>query len=210
MAEIALDRLAGELLRARGTAERFIVAIAGPPASGKSTLSAALNAELNARAEGRSVVVPMDGYHLDNDRLDDLNLRNRKGAPETFDFDGFLCLIQRLRAPERPVYIPTFDRALDKAIAGQGVVRPEDQIILVEGNYLLLDEDPWSQLRPAFDYSIFLDTPMETLRARLIQRWIDHDHSRADAEARALSNDIPNAIRVCEGFLKADQVIQSS
>lgn len=207
MTHFDLEHIAGTLLQAHEDQRRVLVAIAGPPASGKSTLSKALNTHLNAVVNVHSVVVPMDGFHLDNEQLKDLGLLHRKGAPETFDFDGFAHLLDRLRMSDQPIYYPTFDRALDKAIAGQGVVQSHDQVILIEGNYLLLDEEPWSQISPLFDHSIFLNTPMDVLKSRLIQRWRAHDHSADDAEKRALSNDIPNAKRVCAGSVNADQSI---
>ena len=155
-----IECIAASVLEARGDQCRFLVAIAGPPASGKSTLSKALSNYLNEIIDLRSVVVPMDGFHLDNDCLKDLKLLHRKGAPETFDFDSFFRLLRRLEISDQPIYYPIFDRALDKVIAGRSAVYPRDQVILVEGNYLLLDEQPWSQLNLLFDYSIFLDTPV--------------------------------------------------
>ena len=203
MAGFDLESIVANLLKAREDQRQYVVAIAGPPASGKSTLSKALSNHLNGINDLRSVVVPMDGFHLDNDRLDDLSLRHRKGAPETFDFNGFATLLRRLGRSSQPIYYPTFDRVLDKAIAGKGVVYPEDQVILVEGNYLLLDVQPWSQLKALFDHSIFINIPIDVLRSRLIQRWLDLDHTPEEAKARALSNDIPNAALVCDGSIKS-------
>ena len=207
MEDYDIEGIASSLLTARGDQSRFLVAIAGPPASGKSTLSKALRNYLNECCDIRSVVVPMDGFHLDNDCLDDLKLRHRKGAPETYDVDSFSRLLKRLRISDQSIHYPTFDRALDKVIAGSSAVYPEDQVILVEGNYLLFDEQPWSRLKPLFDFSIFLNTPFDVLQSRLIQRWLDHDHSPEEAKARALSNDIPNARRIHDRLLKADQVL---
>ncbi|MDA9991146.1 hypothetical protein N9E48_10120 [Paracoccaceae bacterium] len=207
MAGFDLESIVANLLKAREDQRQYVVAIAGPPASGKSTLSKALSNHLNGINDLRSVVVPMDGFHLDNDRLDDLSLRHRKGAPETFDFNGFATLLRRLGRSSQAIYYPTFDRVLDKAIAGKGVVYPEDQVILVEGNYLLLDVQPWSQLKALFDHSIFINIPIDVLRSRLIQRWLDLDHTPEEAKARALSNDIPNAALVCDGSIKADQLM---
>ena len=207
MVDYDIEHIAARLLKARGDQCRLLVAIAGPPASGKSTLSTALSNYLNQSIDLRSVVVPLDGFHLNNDCLDHLKLRHRKGAPETFDFDSFSHLLRRLARSDQPIYFPTFDRALDKVVAGRSAVYPEDQVILVEGNYLLLDEQPWSQLRPLFNYSIFLNVPVDVLQSRLIQRWLNHDHTLEEAKARALSNDIPNARRVYDRLSKADQVM---
>ncbi len=135
----------------------------------------------------------MDGFHLDNRQLDDLGLRARKGAPQTFDFDGFRCLLDRLRGAARPVYYPVFDRERDIAIAGAGVVTPQTDVIVVEGNYLMLDEEPWSGLAGVFDIEVFLSTALARLEKRLIRRWLDHGYDHDGAAQRARSNDIPNA-----------------
>ncbi len=197
-----IEALAGRV-RALPEAEvRRLVAIAGPPGAGKSTLAAALVAHLN-RDEPVAALVPMDGFHLDNAILVERGLLPRKGAPETFDALGFLRMIERLeRDPE--VVIPGFDRARDISIAGAAVVSPSVRIAVVEGNYLLLDESPWSALRAHWDLSVMLAPPLEVLRARLIDRWLTHGHDRAAAEARALANDLPNAERVLSGSLPAD------
>ncbi|MEO1746977.1 MAG: nucleoside triphosphate hydrolase [Pseudomonadota bacterium] len=199
--------MAAHILGAHDGRSRTLVAIAGAPAAGKSTLSKALNNHLNATDGVSSAVVPMDGFHLDNSRLQELQLLARKGAPETFDYDGFESLLTRIRSASGPVYYPVFDRALDKAIAGAGVVHAHDEIVLVEGNYLLLTEPPWKNLRPLFDFTITIAAPLETLKTRLIQRWLDNDHSETDAEARAMSNDIPNAKRVIDNALAADLTV---
>lgn len=193
-----VDLVLGEIRRRRQISKRLLVAVSGPPATGKSTFSEML-LEALTRTDGQATtacVVPMDGFHLDNSQLDRLGLRSRKGAPSTFDFDGFHSLLERIRATRRPVYYPVFDRVRDLAVAGAGVVLPETEIVVVEGNYLMLDEDPWAALAPLFDLEIFLDTPPPLLEKRLIQRWLDHGHDSEAARNRAQSNDIPNAERV--------------
>ncbi|WP_082224046.1 nucleoside triphosphate hydrolase [Pseudorhodobacter wandonensis] len=187
---------------------RIIVAVVGPPATGKSTFAEALNEEINTENSLSAKIVPMDGFHLDNVQLDRLGLRSKKGAPETFDFDGFQLLLRRIKDLSNPIYYPLFDRSLDKAIGGMGVLFPETNIVIVEGNYLLLDEDPWRELRQLFDYSIYLETPLDVLEERLIQRWIDNDHTEAEARERALSNDIPNARRVVQNTLPATTTLR--
>lgn len=196
-----------EILALRTDGSRKIIAIIGPPATGKSTFSEALNDELNKNGEVRSVVVPMDGFHLDNVQLSQLGLLERKGAPETFDFDGFYSLINRLKTGQNRVFYPIFDRGLDKAIAGSGVVAAGDNVVLVEGNYLLLNEAPWSSLRGMFDHTIYLETPIATLKDRLVQRWLNHGHTEQEALDRAMSNDIPNAERVCANLIPPDQTL---
>ena len=198
-----------DLIRQRATEKhvtgqgRFITALAGPPGAGKSTLAEALVAALGQGAR----VVPMDGFHLDNPVLDARGLRARKGCPESFDALGFVHLIRRLRA-EDEVVIPVFDRGLDLARAGGDVVGPEDKILIVEGNYLLLDAAPWHEARPLYDLTVALDVPEAELERRLIRRWLDYGHDAAAAEARALSNDIPNARRVLRESVAAEIVIR--
>lgn len=197
-----VDLVLQEIQRRRRNDRRLLVAVSGPPATGKSTFSETLLEALthsDSTAE-TACVVPMDGFHLDNSQLDRLGLRARKGAPATFDFDGFRSLLERIRATRRPVYYPVFDRARDLAVAGAGVVLPETEVVIVEGNYLMLDEEPWSTLAPLFDLEIFLDTPAPLLEQRLIQRWLDHGHDPEAALARARSNDIPNAEKVLSGM----------
>ncbi|ESZ27153.1 nucleoside triphosphate hydrolase [Mesorhizobium sp. L2C084A000] len=202
MSEIA--HLAATIFKRAGKANRFIVAIAGPPGSGKSTLSARLHELL---PEGASEVVPMDGFHYDDAVLERRGLRARKGAPETFDFAGFEALLKRIRAGEPDIAIPVFDRSMELSRAAASIVATETKFILVEGNYLLLDEEPWSRLAPLFDFSIFVDVPRNELERRLMERW--HGHGRSDEDARAwiASNDLPNIERVLARRRAADLVI---
>ncbi len=197
-----VDRLIRRVGAVRPKARRRLIAIAGAPASGKTTLAAELAEALGARA----ILVPMDGFHLDNRILDARGLRPRKGAPQTFDGAGFVHMIRRL-ASEDEVVIPVFDRARDIAIAGASVVGPETETAVVEGNYLLLDEKPWRALRPLWDLSVYLKVPEDTLRARLIQRWLDHGLNPQAAEARATSNDLPNALHIARHSSEADIVL---
>jgi fructokinase len=199
--------IASELGRAGGTGQRTLVAIAGAPASGKSTVAAALVAHLNDDGIA-SGLVPMDGFHLDNSILIERGLLNRKGAPETFDLAGFHAALTRL-VHEDEVILPTFDRDLDKAIAGHQVIGKEHRVCVVEGNYLLFDEAGWRDLAGHWDLSIFVETDFGELQARLIQRWLDHGLNDADARARALSNDMPNAQRVIDHRLPSDLSFRS-
>lgn len=190
-------------LRARhGPGARTLVAVAGPPASGKSTLAADLVARLNGDGP-KAALVPMDGFHLDNAVLGARGLLHRKGAPETFDAAGFRSLVARLR-DRAEVVVPRFDRARDLAIAGAEVVDADCEVVVVEGNYLLFAEPPWDGLAPLWDLRIFLDLPERELRARLIRRWRDHGLTEGEAVARAEANDLANARRILAARLGAD------
>ncbi len=203
MSDIA--HLAAELFRRAAGRDRFIVGIAGPPASGKSTLAERLRALLGEAA----ALVPMDGFHLDNAVLSARQLLARKGAPETFDFDGFEATLKRLRAPGADVVVPLFDRVADLARAGAGIVPASARFVIVEGNYLLLDEEPWTRLAGLFDRTVYLDVPRGELAHRLVQRWIDHGLSEQAARERAFSNDMVNVQRVEDRRRTADTVIEA-
>ncbi|SEW00894.1 Phosphoribulokinase / Uridine kinase family protein [Cognatiyoonia koreensis] len=197
-----INQLADRIYALKATQDRIIIAVAGAPGSGKSTLASELSRRLSDQ-KTRNVVVPMDGFHLDNRILEDRGLMQRKGAPETFDAGGLVRLVKALASAE-DVYAPVFDRPRDLAIAGAVHIPPDCPVIIVEGNYLLFDEDPWTELQQYWDITAFLDVPMPELRARLIQRWLNLNYSRTVATRRAESNDIPNAQRVRDHIITAE------
>jgi pantothenate kinase len=182
---------------------RFLCALAGPPGAGKSTLAAAVVAALGPGAR----VVPMDGFHYDDRVLEARGLRARKGAPDTFDVAGFLHLLDRLRS-EAEVAIPIFDRGLEISRAGADIVGPQDRMLVVEGNWLLLDEAPWSAAAPRFDLTAMLQVPEAELIRRLRVRWASHLKTPAEAEAWIAGNDLPNIRRVRDGSCPADVVVR--
>ncbi|MDG4648184.1 nucleoside/nucleotide kinase family protein [Roseibacterium sp. SDUM158017] len=181
----ALDGLAA------ADGRRRLVAIAGPPGAGKSTLAHDLYAELRHRGE-TAAVVPMDGFHLDNRVLSEKGLLARKGAPQTFDGDGFANLVRRIGAGER-VYYPVFDRDRDISIAGAAELSPDTDYVLFEGNYLLCDVPPWDGLLPLWSFTVFVDPGRDVIARRLLQRWRDQGLSEQDAIRRRDGNDMPNA-----------------
>lgn len=188
------------MIRARATgSERFLVALAGPPGAGKSTLAASLVAELGPGARA----VPMDGFHYDDAVLDAMGLRARKGAPETFDVAGFAHLLGRLRM-EASVAIPVFDRNLELSRAGAEIVGPDDRILVVEGNWLLLDEAPWAALAPLYDMTAWISVDEAELDRRLMDRWAHYGKSPEAARAWIEGNDRPNIHRAVEGSRQAD------
>ncbi|WP_428927162.1 nucleoside triphosphate hydrolase [Marinibacterium sp. SX1] len=186
---------------------RVFVAITGAPGSGKSTLAEALLAGIEARLPGHAAILPMDGFHYDDGLLSARGWLARKGAPHTFDADGLAATIDRLAPGDRPVAVPVFDRALEISRAGARIIAPEVRLILVEGNYLLLDDPAWAPLRDRFDLSVFLDVPLETLRARLEERW--KTLNPEDARAKVEENDLPNARLVVGQSVPADLVLRA-
>ncbi|MET0599239.1 MAG: nucleoside triphosphate hydrolase [Mesorhizobium sp.] len=203
MSEIA--KLAAAIFKRAARTRRFVVGIAGPPGAGKSTIAEELRTLL---PEGTAVVVPMDGFHFDDAILVRRGLRNRKGAPETFDLSGFEHLLRRIRAAEAEIAIPVFDRSMELSRAAADIVDASTKFVLVEGNYLLLDELPWRRLAPLFDFTIYLDVPREELERRLMQRWHDHGRAPDDARAWVASNDMPNVDRVLSHRRPADLVLE--
>ena len=193
--------LARRITALPGGAGRRLIAIAGAPASGKSTLAGQLS-EAATRAGRSAQVIPMDGFHLDNAILNARGLRSRKGAPETFDGQGFIALMHRLKAGGEIVY-PLFERTRDLAVAGAGVIAAECDLAIIEGNYLLFDEAPWRELAPLWDLSVWLDISEDEILARTIQRWLDHGYTESAARARASSNDLENARRIIRAQLPA-------
>lgn len=175
---------------------RLMVAIAGPPASGKSTLAEALVERLETHGL-TARHVPMDGFHLDDSLLEARGLLSRKGAPETFDAAGFVNAMQRL-AREEEVILPRFDRSREISLAGCIAVDSQVRVAVVEGNYLAFDEPPWTSLAGLWDLSVFLSVAEETLRSRLLERWRDFGFNETEAARRAEENDLPNALRVLE------------
>ena len=189
---------------------RYIVAVAGPPGSGKSTVSDALLHRLNANDPGRAAILPMDGYHYDNGLLTEMGLLARKGAPETFDVGGFAQMLTRLAANKEPaVAVPVFDRDIEIARAGARLIPSEADLIIAEGNYLLLGEGPWDMLAPLFDLTVMVDVKEDELRRRLEARWRGYGMSDEEISAKVDGNDLPNGLRVLRNSRPADVVLEN-
>ena len=188
--------------------KRLLIAIAGAPGSGKSTLAAALVDKINNCKIGKAVLVPMDGFHLDNEELIEKGLIKRKGAPETFDVKGLLKLTRSIRNSTDMIRYPLFDRAKDRSLPDAGVLDPDTQYVVIEGNYLLLDQPVWREVKKNFDLTIFLSTPIQELDRRLLNRWTRLGFSQEQATLKVNSNDLVNAKFVLSNSLKANLVIQ--
>jgi len=188
--EAWLDRVRGLL----ATKPRVLLGLAGAPGSGKSTLAASLLASFADVAQ----VVPMDGYHLANVQLEHLGRTGRKGAPDTFDSAGYVALLRRLRtqAPDETVYAPDYRREIEEPVAGAIAVRPETRLVITEGNYLLLDDGPWREVRALLDDSWYVETGDTQRREQLARRHERFGRSREDALAWVENTDEPNARRI--------------
>ncbi len=207
MTETDLDQLATLLIQKAST-RRIIVALAGPPGGGKTTTMLALVDLLNDRQEGLCAGLPLDGYHYDDLFLNRMGWRARKGAPHTFDVGGFAHMLKRLKDNEEAqIAVPVFDRSIEIARAGAAIIKQPARIIITEGNYLLLDEQPWTGLQELFDVTVMVTAADAVIRQRLYQRWVKFDYAEDEIRKKMNDNDLPNVAKVFENSRKADYVI---
>ena len=184
---------------------RGLIGLTGLPGSGKSYLAARLTRSLRPSPP----VVPMDGFHLAQAVIDAKGLTDRKGSPETFDAWGFVDLVTRLASPvdDAVVYAPKFDRSIEEPIAGAIPVGPADGLVIVEGNYLLLDESPWTQIRPTLDLCAYLEVDDATRIRRLVDRHVRYGKPRLEAERFVHSSDEKNAQLIKATHNRADCIV---
>jgi pantothenate kinase len=188
------------------TGKRTLLGIAGAPGAGKSTLAQAVAAQVGPE---RAVVVPMDGFHLAQAELERLGRAGRKGALDTFDGDGFVALLRRLHAADAPVtYAPAFTREIEEPVAGAIPVARETPLVIVEGNYLLVDADPWVHVRGLLDECWFVEIDEAVRIERLIARHVAHGRSPEAARAFALGSDQVNAQLIAGTRSRAHQVVR--
>lgn len=184
--------------------ERRLLGIVGAPGSGKSTLAEALSEAIGADA----VVVPMDGFHLAQRELRRLDRVERKGAIDTFDGAGFVALVRRLHTPgDDVIYAPAFDRSIEEPIAGSIPVPREIPLIIIEGNYLLVEQSPWGELRSLLTECWYVRTEESMRLERLIARHERYGRSPESARHHAYGSDQRNAELIESTAQRADRVI---
>ncbi|KAA1395864.1 nucleoside/nucleotide kinase family protein [Aeromicrobium ginsengisoli] len=199
--------------RARGLVtdeRRALLGITGAPGAGKTTLAVALVQRL--RADGVAVAhVPMDGFHLADAALVERGILDRKGAIETFDVHGYLALLRRLRTElDHDVLAPDFERTLEQPIAGAISVRPQDRLVVTEGNYLLDERDAWPEVRAALDETWFVEVPDDVRVERLVRRHVEFGKPDPEARAWVAHVDEPNARRIVARRSAADLVVDGA
>ncbi|GGM45096.1 nucleoside/nucleotide kinase family protein [Micromonospora sonchi] len=194
--------------RARALADagpRQLLGIAGAPGAGKSTLAEQVVAAVGPAAR----LVPMDGFHLAQAELRRLGRSARKGASDTFDANGYVALLRRLRRTEpTSVWAPEFRRDLEEPIAGAIEVPPDVRLVVTEGNYLLIRDRPWDEVRSLLHEAWFLDIDADLRRRRLVARHVAHGRPPAEARAWVLGSDEVNAALVSDTADRADLVVR--
>lgn len=188
--------------------ERCLVGIAGAPGAGKSTFVT----ELAARFNPVPPIVGMDGFHLAHEHLETVGLVHRKGAHYTFDAWGYLTTLRRIskQGPDEVVYAPQFDRSIEDSIAAAVPVAISDRLVLTEGNYLLIDQTPWNQIRRYLSLSIYLDLDEEVRVERLIKRHVEFGKTLEHATRHVHESDQLNAHLVAGSRQYADFVVHMS
>ena len=182
------------------------MALAGPPTADKSTLAEAIV----QRLDGKAVAFGLDAFHFDDAVLEARGDRPRKGAPHTYDVAGYAALLDRLRStPAEQVALPVFDRRLELTRAAAEIAEPHHGIVVTEGNWLLIDDDPWLGLASRFDVTVFVRTDLGTIEQRIRERWQRLGFDGGEANHRAEQNDLPNARLALAGSRAADLTIHT-
>lgn len=192
-----------ERIRELAESGRVIAGVAGEPGVGKSTFATGLAIHLGDDA----IVLPMDGFHLPQARLVELGRRDRMGAPDTFDVDGFAALLSAVRTDDGPVDAPDFDRDIEEPVPAGIRIEPQHRIVIVDGNYLLHEADGWGCVAPLLDITAFLRLDADTRHDRLIARHIRHGKTPDAARAWTLGPDEANAAIIRASANRADMQV---
>ncbi|MBB3978387.1 pantothenate kinase [Rhizobium azooxidifex] len=205
IADIALQRFFD------GKRRRVLIAVAGAPGCGKSTLAERAVDLVNDGRDASAALFPMDGYHYDDVVLESMGRLAFKGAIDTFDAHGFRHMLQRLKANEDDaIAVPVFDRSIEIARAGGRLISQSTDIIICEGNYLLADRAPWNLLKPIFDFTIFVDVDEAELRHRLRERWRGFGLDEAEITRKVEDNDLPNGMAIVSASAEPDLRLTNS
>jgi pantothenate kinase len=204
-AEDRLSALVDRLREFATESPRTIVGLCGPPGVGKSSLARQLVAALGPDV---AAVVPLDGFHLANRVLDELGIADHKGAPPTFDVDGYAAMLGRLATPDDAVvYAPEFHRDLEESYAGSLAVPRKVPLVVTEGNYLLLPDPRWRRARAHLHEVWYLELDDQVRRERLIARHRSFGRTESEARAWVEQVDEPNARRIAATAAYADLVV---
>lgn len=200
---------ASALLRAKdllsNAPSRTVLGISGKPGAGKSQLSSFLVANLPSDLVA---LVPMDGFHLSNEELEELGRRDRKGAPDTFDVEGYVNLLTEIRSNNNDVIrYPIFHREIEASIADEGLLASDVKLVITEGNYLFHDQDGWEEISPLLDHRWFVGIDDSLRLDRLVARHHQFGKDLAAAHAWAIGSDERNAQIVEASKFRADLIV---
>lgn len=195
---------------------RIIISLAGIPGSGKSTLSTELVKQLNTRV--KAIAVQQDGFHLYRSELKKLSNPEeafiRRGAPFTFNAKKFLNLVSHLndeKYSRSTIEVPTFDHKLKDPVENDKLIDPDTNIIIIEGNYVLLKDLYWNEISKYVDETWFVDVPLNLVKERIIKRHLEAGiaENEQEAIARADGNDLLNAEYILKNSKSADLTIMT-
>lgn len=201
-----LAELAAELVV---DGRRAILGIAGGPGAGKTTFTEQLLAQLRCtHPDGWVAHLPMDGFHIADVQLVRLGSADRKGAQDTFDGLGYAHLLHRVRTePDSTIYAPGFERTIEQPVAAALVIPPQARLVVTEGNYLLLDQEPWRTARAELEQTWYITTDHTLRLQRLVARHVRFGKTPTDAHTWVMRSDEANAQLVATSSSSADHVI---
>lgn len=218
------QRAVQALLRLEANTEtpspRLLIALAGAPGAGKTTTAAAVtrivNSNLLPAPDSRSMVgVSMDGFHYPRAVLDQMpdpaKAHEKRGAPFTFDAEACVAFVKSCRDTSRELQAPSFDHAVKDPVEGGTIIPPITRIVLIEGNYLLSNEEPWKQIGEFVDEKWFIDVRVELARERVAARHVASGITpdREGALWRVDNIDLPNGDYIKEHLVPPDVTVES-
>lgn len=187
---------------------RTLIGIVGKPGAGKSTVVEKIQTKYLSHEVS---IIPMDGFHLSNEELISLGRRERKGAPDTFDVEGFTSLIKSVKIDHNIDHkFPIFHREIEASIADEGMVPKESKVVVIEGNYLFSEAHGWNGIYPLLDHSWFIEIDDEIRIERLIARHVRYGKTREEAEAWSRGSDETNARFIGLTAHRAENLIKLS
>jgi pantothenate kinase len=226
-----------EKLQAASASARLLIAIAGIPGSGKTTLASSVAEGVNDLHHAKfhkqypnspshspshpdiASVVPLDGYHLTRKQLSEMpNAEEavfRRGAAFTFDGDKYLELVKKVREPLEPgtrtIYAPSFDHAVKDPVEDDIPIAPTTQVVIFEGLYTMLDRESWREAAKLMDELWFIDVPMDLAIARLVKRHVVSGISPdpEHAKIRVMESDMRNGREILEYRLPVQEIVKS-
>lgn len=185
---------------------RTLIGIVGKPGAGKSTVVE----EIQKRFDSKDVsIIPMDGFHLSNEELITLGRRERKGAPDTFDVEGFTSLLKSVKLNHQNDHkFPIFHREIEASVEDEGIVPKESKVIVIEGNYLFSIDHNWDAVFPSLNHTWFIEIDDEVRIKRLIARHIRYGKTPGEAEAWSRGGDEANARFIEQTATRAQNLIR--